>query len=172
MRGLIRIQIISAAGAILFAGSVVADDWSYYQHDASHTGNSGAVVDPQALLLAWTAPSWPTGYSTPVIVGNRIYAMQNQGGTVTSGRRLVRSIFRLAQSTGVTPATLNFRRSQASAVGCHLCRRNPCQFLAIRAECNERYPSLHGTNSGGGDGDDADCCPRSDERKRYGVCDR
>jgi len=80
MRGLIRIQIIGAAGAILFAGSVAADDWRYYQHDASHTGNSSAVVDPQALSLVWSAPSLPTGYSTPVIVGNNIYAMQNQGG--------------------------------------------------------------------------------------------
>ena len=80
MRGLVRIQIIFAAGAILFARSVVADDWPYYQHDALHTGNSSAFVNPQALSLAWTAPSSPTGYSTPVIVGNNIYAMQNQQG--------------------------------------------------------------------------------------------
>jgi hypothetical protein len=80
MRGLRRIQLIAAAGTILLARSVVADDWPYYQHDAWHTGDSSAVVNPQALSLAWTAPSSPTGYSTPVIVGNNIYAMQNQQG--------------------------------------------------------------------------------------------
>jgi hypothetical protein len=69
-----------ATVAILFAKSVVADDWPYYQHDIWHTGDSSAFVDPQALSLAWTAPSLPTGYSTPVIVGNGIYAMQNQQG--------------------------------------------------------------------------------------------
>ena len=81
MRGIVWIQLIgAAAGAILFARSVVADDWPYYQHDAWHTGDSSALVTPQALSLAWTAPSSPTGYSTPVIVGNTIYAMQNQQG--------------------------------------------------------------------------------------------
>jgi hypothetical protein len=80
MRGLFRIQLIAAAAAMLLARSVVADDWPYYQHDAWHTGNSSTVVNPQALSLAWTAPSSPTGYSTPVIVGNNIYAMQNQQG--------------------------------------------------------------------------------------------
>ena len=56
-----------------------ADDWPYYQHDAWHTGGSSAVVNPQTLSFAWSAPSPPpstTGYSTPVIVGNTIYAMQ------------------------------------------------------------------------------------------------
>ena len=81
MRGIVCIQLIgAAAGAILFARSVVADDWPYYQHDAWHTGDSSAFVSPQALSLRWTAPSSPTGYSTPVIVGNSIYAMQNQQG--------------------------------------------------------------------------------------------
>jgi outer membrane protein assembly factor BamB len=79
MRRLVRIQVIAFAGAILLARSVVADDWPYYQHDASHTGDSSAEVSPKALSLAWTAPSPPpstTGYSTPVIVGNTIYATQ------------------------------------------------------------------------------------------------
>ena len=79
MRELVRILVIVAAGTVPFARSVVADDWPYYQHDASHTGNSSALVNPQALSLAWTAPSPPpstTGYSTPVIVGNTIYAMR------------------------------------------------------------------------------------------------
>jgi len=80
MRALVRIQVIAAVGAILFARSVVADDWPYYQHDVWHTGDSSGFVNPQALSLTWTAPSSPTGYSTPVIVGNNIYAMQNQQG--------------------------------------------------------------------------------------------
>src|SRR5437879_6528887 len=80
MRGLVRIQVIGAAAAILFARSVVADDWPYYQHDVWHTGDSSGFVNPQALSLTWTAPSSPTGYSTPVIIGNNIYAMQNQQG--------------------------------------------------------------------------------------------
>src|ERR1043166_7893177 len=79
MRALFRLQIITA-GAILFARAVMADDWPYYQHDPSHTGNSNALVDPQALSLAWTAP-FPLGYSTPLVVGNTIYAMQNQQGS-------------------------------------------------------------------------------------------
>ena len=80
MRSLVPLQIIGAATAMLFVRSVIADDWPYYQHDAWHTGDSSAIVNPKALSLAWTAPSSPTGYSTPVIVGNTIYAMQNQQG--------------------------------------------------------------------------------------------
>src|SRR5437879_4363692 len=53
----VRVQAIGAAAAILFARSVAADDWPYYQHDARHTGNSSALVTPQALSLAWSAPS-------------------------------------------------------------------------------------------------------------------
>ena len=77
---LVSIHAGAAVAAILLTESAVADDWPYYQHDAAHTGNSNAIVDPQTLSLAWTAPSLPTGYSTPVIVGNTIYAMQNQAG--------------------------------------------------------------------------------------------
>src|SRR5215467_1512680 len=80
MGGLVRFQVIGAIAVTLFARSVTADDWPYYQHDAWHTGDSSAFVNPQALSLAWSAPSSPTGYSTPVIVGNTIYAMQNQQG--------------------------------------------------------------------------------------------
>jgi len=74
---LVRLQAIGAAATILFARLVAADDWPYYQHDPWHTGDSNAVVNPPALAFAWTAPPPPpstTGYSTPVIVGNTIYA--------------------------------------------------------------------------------------------------
>ncbi|HEY4272268.1 MAG TPA: hypothetical protein VGM65_09700 [Candidatus Udaeobacter sp.] len=87
MRGVVWIQLIAAAAAILLSRSAAADDWPYYQHDAWHTGNSSALVTPQALSLAWIAPSSFTGYSTPVIVGNTIYAMQNQGGSVSTRRQ-------------------------------------------------------------------------------------
>ena len=97
MRTLIRFQVIAVAGAMLFAGQLVADDWPYYQHDAWHTGNSSALVNPQVLSLAWTAPSSPTGYSTPVIVGNTIYAMQNQQGIGNSQTTL--SSFDLSTGT-------------------------------------------------------------------------
>jgi hypothetical protein len=73
---LVRLQAIGAAATILFARLVAADDWPYYQHDAGHTGDSNASVNPQALSLAWTAPSSTFGYSTPVIIGNTIYATQ------------------------------------------------------------------------------------------------
>jgi hypothetical protein len=85
MHPLIRLQVIGAAAAILFSRLVVADDWPYYQHDASHTGDSSAVVSPQALSLAWTAPSSTFGYSTPVIIGNTIYATQpDLSGSLTT----------------------------------------------------------------------------------------
>ena len=101
MSGLVRVQTIGAAAAILLARSVAADDWPYYQHDAQHTGNSSAIVDPQALSLAWTAPApsfLTSGYCTPVIVGNTIYAMQNQQGYSGGGIRTRVSSFNL--STG------------------------------------------------------------------------
>lgn len=55
MRALVRARVISVAGAILFARSLAADDWPCCQHDVQHTGDSSAVVNPQALAFAWTA---------------------------------------------------------------------------------------------------------------------
>jgi PQQ-like domain len=72
--------------SVLALFSARADDWPYYQHDAWHTGGSSAVVNPQALSFAWSAPSPPpstTGYSTPVIVGDTIYAMQESASQTT-----------------------------------------------------------------------------------------
>ena len=108
MRGMVWVQTIGAAAAILFTRSVVADDWPYYQHDASHTGYSSAIVDPQALSWAWTAPSFFTGgYSTPVIVGNTIYAMQNQQGY--SGGALRTRVTSFNLSTGAINWTYSGR---------------------------------------------------------------
>jgi len=75
IQGWFRLLLV-AISPILFVTSVAADDWPYYQHDASHTGRSNALVGPQTLSLAWSAPSSQFGYSTPVIIGNTIYAMQ------------------------------------------------------------------------------------------------
>ena len=52
-------------------------DWPYYQHDPQRTGRSSATVDPNKLQLAWSAPP---GYSTPLVVGDTIYATHNQQG--------------------------------------------------------------------------------------------
>ena len=79
MESVVRVLSICAF-PIMVLVSARADDWPYYQHDAWHTGNSSAIINPQMLSLAWTAPPSPSGYSAPVIVGNSIYAMQNQGG--------------------------------------------------------------------------------------------
>jgi hypothetical protein len=96
----VRLLCISALSALaLFPAR--ADDWPYYQHDAWHTVNSSSVVDPQALSLAWTAPSLLTGYSTPIMVGNNIYAMQSQqgiGNSQTTVSSLDLSLRRLSRS--------------------------------------------------------------------------
>jgi hypothetical protein len=115
MRGIVWIQLIGAAAATLFARSVAAEDWPYYQHDPWHTGDSSAVVNPQALSLAWTAPSSPTGYSTPVIVGKTIYAMQNQQGIGQSQTTV--SSFDLATGTIHWSYTGNFVFPSQPGVG-------------------------------------------------------
>src|SRR5256884_312441 len=73
---LIRIQVIAVAGAILFARSVVADDWPYYQHDAWHTGNSSAllyVLNAKTGKLLYTVPI-PEGPTSmmPTVVQDQI----------------------------------------------------------------------------------------------------
>jgi hypothetical protein len=62
---------------ILQARMLPAESWSTYQHDAAHTGRSTASFDPALLQKAWDAP---LGYSTPLVVGNSIYAMKNGAG--------------------------------------------------------------------------------------------
>ena len=70
--GLLTIQAFAFQAA-------VADDWSYYQHDAAHTGASTANLDPTALSLAWSAPA---GYSLPIVSGNTVFASQTSGGGI------------------------------------------------------------------------------------------
>ncbi|MFZ3374945.1 MAG: hypothetical protein WA183_05280, partial [Chthoniobacterales bacterium] len=64
-----------------FVRRAVGDDWPDYQHDTAHTGRSNAVVDPTALSLAWSAPH---GYTTPLVVGNTVYATKNGGANGTT----------------------------------------------------------------------------------------
>ncbi len=74
----LRILLLSCSTFCLAPLSAQADDWQYYQHDPTHTGDSSAIVNPSALTLAWSAPP---GYSTPLIVGDSIYGTLNGGGT-------------------------------------------------------------------------------------------
>jgi hypothetical protein len=71
-------RFLAAIVSLVAAQHLAADDWPYYQHDAAHTGDSSALVDPTLLSLAWQAP---TGYATPLIVGDTVYATKNGGGT-------------------------------------------------------------------------------------------
>lgn len=87
------------AATFFTVAPVKADDWSSYQHDPAHTGRSSAVIDPNALTLAWSAPA---GYSTPLVVGNSVYATKNAGG---SGGLTTVSSFSL--STGLTLWSFN-----------------------------------------------------------------
>jgi hypothetical protein len=56
-----------------------AEPWGIYLHDNQHTGRAAIVVDPCLLdkTPAWSAP---TGYSIPLVVGDRVYAMRTQAG--------------------------------------------------------------------------------------------
>ncbi len=60
--------------SLLFLGShsrCLAQDWPMYQHDPAHTSYSDITFDPRGLEFAWTSP---TGYGSPVIAGDAIYA--------------------------------------------------------------------------------------------------
>ena len=60
--------------------TATARDWPYYQHDTARTGDTPAIANPSLLFFAWTAP---TGYSTPLVLGNTVYATKNGQGTGT-----------------------------------------------------------------------------------------
>jgi outer membrane protein assembly factor BamB len=56
-------------------------DWPQYQHDAAHTGRTDAVIDPNQLTLAWTAPN----YTAPLLVGDTVYGtIPGSSTTVTA----------------------------------------------------------------------------------------
>src|SRR5689334_1971054 len=81
-------NFMSAARGFALAGvlcvfavdSVRADDWGAYQHDLSHTGYTASNPSPAALKFAWQAP---TGFASPLVVGNSVLATHNGAGTGT-----------------------------------------------------------------------------------------
>lgn len=77
-----------AASACLFVCSSVEADWPQYQNDPAHTGRSNALINPNRLTLAWTAP----GYTAPLLVGDTVY------GTV-SGLPTIVTAFALSDGT-------------------------------------------------------------------------
>ena len=71
---------LAVACAVSAAGSArAADIWPVYLHDVQHTGRAAITVDPTLLekTPAWSAPA---GYSIPLVVGERVYAMRSQFG--------------------------------------------------------------------------------------------
>ena len=78
-----KLKVALLAAIVFTPGeSARGDDWQGYQHDAQHTGRSTAAFDPTQLAFSWKAP---TGYATPVIVGNQVFATRSGGGTGTYG---------------------------------------------------------------------------------------
>lgn len=75
-----RVRIAVGIALALWATAVAAaEPWGVYLHDNQHTGRAEILVDPLALdeTPAWSAPS---GYSAPLVVGDRVYAMRSQFG--------------------------------------------------------------------------------------------
>jgi hypothetical protein len=65
---------------LLGAGVGWAEEpWSVYLHDNQHTGRASFSLDPMTLgaTPAWSAPP---GFSVPIVVGERVYAMASQAG--------------------------------------------------------------------------------------------
>lgn len=69
---LVILGLFTAASAPAYS-----QDWPTYQHDVHHTGRAPVSFDPNALRFSWKAP---TGYATPLIVGDTVIAMKNQQG--------------------------------------------------------------------------------------------
>jgi outer membrane protein assembly factor BamB len=70
---------LCAALWLLAARAPAAEPWPAYLHDNQRTGRTPLAID--ALTLG-VAPAWsaPTGYSIPLVVGERVYAMRSQFG--------------------------------------------------------------------------------------------
>src|ERR1700726_1449948 len=98
-------------GFIALAQRAEGDDWPFYQHDASHTGDSDALITPSALSLAWSAP---TGYSTPLVMGDTVFGTLNGGGTNTPS---VISSFALSNGAINWSYSENFLFPSQAAVG-------------------------------------------------------
>jgi hypothetical protein len=64
-------RLILSLTCLAPAGSeLLAQQWAHYQHDAAHTGRTGAAVKPSQLVPAWSAP----GYTGALVLGDTLYA--------------------------------------------------------------------------------------------------
>lgn len=72
-------SFLCAALWLLAARASALEPWPAYLHDNQHTGRTPLAID--ALVLG-EEPAWsaPTGYSIPLVVGERVYAMRSQFG--------------------------------------------------------------------------------------------
>jgi N-acetylneuraminic acid mutarotase len=113
MPGLVRIQVIAAAGAILVAGSVVAGDWPYYQHVYSATSptpsctpgggkiyNIGGFPGPNNITRIYDIPTntWTTGAPLPAASLLSDHATAYSDGKIyvaagTDGSKLVNTLY-------------------------------------------------------------------------------
>jgi hypothetical protein len=76
----VRTGALAGIFCAFVAASARADDWGAYQHDLSHTGYTASNPSPAALKFAWQAP---TGFASPLVVGNSVLATHNGAGTGT-----------------------------------------------------------------------------------------
>ena len=77
---LTSVRIALAIASVVWATVAgAAEPWGIYLHDNQHTARAAIVVDPSILD---TTPAWsaPTGYSVPLVVADRVYAMRSQFG--------------------------------------------------------------------------------------------
>jgi outer membrane protein assembly factor BamB len=74
-RPLTIVVAYSILHAVLVTGGAraLADEWPAYGHDNQHTGFSATKLTPSQLQKVWDAP----GMMTPIVVGNRIYAISD-----------------------------------------------------------------------------------------------
>jgi hypothetical protein len=98
--------------SVLATAPLRADDWQSYQHDPARTGRSTAVINPRKLTVGWKAP---VGYSTPLIVGDRIYSTRNGQGI--GGSATVITAFELATGAVIWSYSANFTFPSQAAVG-------------------------------------------------------
>jgi len=71
---------LAVVGIVLAGRPTNAEEpWPVYLHDNQHTGRASFNLDPMTLgaTAAWSAPP---GFSVPLVVGERVYAMASQAG--------------------------------------------------------------------------------------------
>ena len=77
------LAVVKGGGVLVFslwaATAGAAEPWGVYLHDNQHTARAEIVVDPAVLdkVPAWSAPP---GYSAPLVIGDRVFAMRSQFG--------------------------------------------------------------------------------------------